>query len=38
MSNPAAPDSDLYDTDALLPGPHARFAGPTFEEWLDSAP
>src|SRR5262249_60692049 len=25
---------DDYRSDALLPGPHARLAGPTFEEWL----
>ncbi len=27
---------DLYETGALLPGPDAILAGPTFEEWLDS--
>ncbi len=31
---------DLYghlnESGALLPGPHATLAGPTFEEWLDS--
>jgi hypothetical protein len=37
-SNPADPDSDLYETGALLPGPDATLAGPTFEEWLDSTP
>jgi len=35
-SNPADPDSHLYETGALLPGPDATLAGPTFEEWLDS--
>jgi uncharacterized protein YbjT (DUF2867 family) len=33
------PDRAIYqtdDTDALLPGPHARLAGPTFDEWLQS--
>jgi uncharacterized protein YbjT (DUF2867 family) len=35
-SNPADPDSHLYETGALLPGPNAILAGPTFEEWLDS--
>jgi uncharacterized protein YbjT (DUF2867 family) len=35
-SNPADPDSELYETGALLPGPDATLAGPTFEEWLDS--
>ncbi len=37
VSNPADPDSGLYETGALLPGPDAILAGPTFEEWLDSA-
>jgi len=27
---------DLNDSAALLPGPSATLAGPTFEEWLDS--
>jgi hypothetical protein len=36
MSNPADPDLALYETGALLPGPNATLAGPTFEEWLDS--
>ena len=35
-SNPADPDSALYESGALLPGPHATLAGPTFAEWLDS--
>jgi uncharacterized protein YbjT (DUF2867 family) len=30
------PESDLFETGALLPGPDATLAGPTFEEWLDS--
>jgi len=30
-------DSELYLSGALLPGPHATLAGPTFEQWLDSA-
>jgi uncharacterized protein YbjT (DUF2867 family) len=28
------PDSELFESGALLPGPDARLAGPTFEEWL----
>jgi uncharacterized protein YbjT (DUF2867 family) len=36
VSDPADPDRDLYETDALLPGPEATLAGPTFEEWLDA--
>jgi uncharacterized protein YbjT (DUF2867 family) len=34
VSDPADPDSDLYRTVGLLPGPDATLAGPTFEEWL----
>jgi uncharacterized protein YbjT (DUF2867 family) len=34
VSDPADPDRDLYETGALLPGPNATLAGPTFEEWL----
>jgi uncharacterized protein YbjT (DUF2867 family) len=37
-TNPADPDRDLYERGALLPGPHATLAGPTFEEWLKSEP
>jgi uncharacterized protein YbjT (DUF2867 family) len=36
VSNPADPDSVAYETGALLPGPDAVLAGPSFEEWLDS--
>ena len=36
VSNPADPDSALYEAGALLPGPNATLAGPTFEEWLTS--
>jgi hypothetical protein len=28
-------DADLSDDGALLPGPGATLAGPTFEEWLN---
>jgi uncharacterized protein YbjT (DUF2867 family) len=31
------PDSQRYASGAALPGPGAKLAGPTFEEWLDSA-
>ena len=37
VSNPDDPDSELYETGAALPSPHAVLAGPTFAEWLDSA-
>lgn len=36
VSDPADPDRELYVNGALLPGPDATLAGPTFEEWLDS--
>jgi uncharacterized protein YbjT (DUF2867 family) len=36
VSNPADPDTQLYETGGLLPSAHARLAGPTFEQWLDS--
>ena len=35
-SNPADPDDGVYESGALLPGPDATLAGPTFEEWLDA--
>ena len=35
VTDPADPDRDLYEHGALLPGPHATLAGPTFEEWLE---
>jgi len=28
------PEGELYDSGAALPGPDAKLAGPTFEEWL----
>jgi uncharacterized protein YbjT (DUF2867 family) len=33
-SNPDDPATELYEGGALLPGPDATLAGPTFEEWL----
>ena len=36
VSDPADPDRELYESGALLPGPDAILAGPTFQEWLDS--
>jgi len=36
VSDRGDPDRDVYETGALLPGPDATLAGPTFEEWLDS--
>ena len=37
VSNPSDPDGDLYEAGALLPGPQAMLAGPTFEAWLNAA-
>jgi hypothetical protein len=34
VSDPDDPDGALYESGALLPGPDAILAGPTFEEWL----
>ena len=34
VRNPADPDAGMQATGGLLPGPGARLAGPTFEEWL----
>src|SRR5438105_4237510 len=36
VSNPDDPASEVYESGALLAGPGATLAGPTFEEWLDS--
>jgi hypothetical protein len=37
VSDPDDPASDLYASGALLPGPHALLAGPTFADWLATA-
>lgn len=34
VSDPDDPDRDLNENGGLLPSPHARLAGPTFEAWL----
>ena len=34
--DPSDPDSERYANGAVLPGPDATLAGPTFEEWLDA--
>jgi uncharacterized protein YbjT (DUF2867 family) len=31
------PDRDVLELGGLLPGPDAKLAGPTFEEWLDAS-
>jgi uncharacterized protein YbjT (DUF2867 family) len=38
VSDPDDPDRELFVGDGLLPGPGAALAGPTFDEWLDTAP
>jgi uncharacterized protein YbjT (DUF2867 family) len=35
--NPDDPDAEANANGALLPGPDAILAGPTFEEWLETA-
>jgi uncharacterized protein YbjT (DUF2867 family) len=35
VSGQSDPDAELLANGALLPGPKATLAGPTFEEWLD---
>jgi len=35
VSHPEDPDDVLAENGGLLPGPHARLAGPTFAEWLN---
>ena len=34
QSDPSDPDSERYANGAALPGPGAKLAGPTFEQWL----
>ena len=36
VSDPDDPEQALWASGALLPGPHAVLAGPTFEQWLDA--
>jgi uncharacterized protein YbjT (DUF2867 family) len=36
VSDSANPDHALYETGALLPGPKAILAGPTFDAWLEA--
>jgi hypothetical protein len=35
VSDPADPGAALYESGALLPGPGAVLAGPTFDAWLE---
>ena len=34
--DPSDPDSERYASGGVLPGPDAKLAGPTFEQWLDA--
>ncbi len=34
VRNPDDPDAEANESGVLLPSPHAKLAGPTFEEWL----
>jgi hypothetical protein len=36
VSGPKTPEIELYESGAMLPGPDAVLAGPTFEQWLES--
>ena len=36
-SDPDDPDREINENGGLLPGPDAKLAGPTFEEWLESS-
>jgi uncharacterized protein YbjT (DUF2867 family) len=36
VTDPSDPDGALYLSGALLPGPDATLAGPTFADWLDA--
>jgi uncharacterized protein YbjT (DUF2867 family) len=36
VSDPDDPDSVLYESGQVLPGPDAVIAGPTFAEWLET--
>jgi uncharacterized protein YbjT (DUF2867 family) len=36
VDNSDDPDAEAYANGGLLPSPHARLAGPTFQEWLDT--
>ncbi|MFI5536895.1 SDR family oxidoreductase [Nocardia sp. NPDC051900] len=36
VSDQDNPDREVYENGGLLPGPHAKLAGPTFAEWIES--
>jgi uncharacterized protein YbjT (DUF2867 family) len=37
LAEPGSPDADAYAEGGVLPGPGAKLAGPSFEEWLAAA-
>lgn len=37
FTDPDDPEHEVYTSGALLPGPYAKLAGPTFDEWLETA-
>jgi uncharacterized protein YbjT (DUF2867 family) len=37
VSDPNDPDAERFATGGLLPSPHAKLAGPTYAEWLESS-
>jgi uncharacterized protein YbjT (DUF2867 family) len=37
LAEPGSPDATAYAEGAALPNPGAKLAGPTFEEWLETA-
>ncbi|MGW4714147.1 SDR family oxidoreductase [Nocardia sp. NPDC004260] len=36
VSDQDNPDREVFENGGLLPGPHAKLAGPTFAEWVES--
>ncbi|MGW4088484.1 SDR family oxidoreductase [Nocardia sp. NPDC004750] len=36
VSDQDNPDREVFENGGLLPGPHAKLAGPTFAEWIES--
>jgi uncharacterized protein YbjT (DUF2867 family) len=38
VDDPDDPDAEIYAKGGLLPSSHAKLAGPTFREWLDTQP
>ncbi len=38
VDDPGLPDAEYAAGGGLLPSPHAKLAGSTFQEWLDTQP